>query len=84
MNDVLQCIFTFLVTLGVMLFCINVVNTKLAEEEASHGHSTFELIGYSQTLTRNGNPRFLKFVKYTDGCERCLDVSAEEYFENKE
>ena len=43
-----------------------------------------EIVGYVQTSDIFGQPIFLKILRFENGIELRFNISAEEYFENKE
>ena len=63
--------------IGGLLMWAVIEDTKHNNKHIEEGYET---IGVVQTHTKCGNPKFFEMVRYKDGCEGKIAISATEYF----
>lgn len=64
----------YITGIGIGQFLNDVAHTE------THSLSDAEIVGYTITHSRYGNPYFYKFVKYPCGCEDEINITASEYY----
>lgn len=70
---------TLILIIGGLIMWYAIDELKHSNKHIEEGYET---IGVVQTSTKSGYPKYFKAVRYKDGCEREIGISATEYFNN--